>query len=338
MRAQGVWVAAFAATLSGCGLGPAPLPEVWDRIADPDATFHMEKLIKNAIWCELKKGVAESRGLDWSKRYYDGKQVSGNEDAAIPDSWGVLAQLTIQADEKSSFTPGVSFKTPIHNAPVNFSGETIGASALVSTVSYGPLSLGQSYSLGLGGQLSSENTHYHKYNFYYSAKDLGQPEIGSTCNQDIGANSASSPFVDGSNLAIREWLTSAVRVIDFHRSSRTAADGEGPPEAVQGTASDSSQYDNKFLIITEGSISPSWNLVRIGTPSTPLFDANRTRTHELLLTLAPGAESFKIVKTTKGKKTTTATVLVNSGPSRAAIDAHNAALIGSAVANALRAP
>ncbi len=334
MRAQGICGVILATSLSGCGLSYSSLPEVWDRVNDPEATLHMEKQIKNAIWCELKKGTSDVRNLIGTTRFQGSKQVSSPEDTFLPDSWGVLAQLTIQADEKSSLTPGVTFKTPIHNAPVNFAGEQIGAKGLLAALTYGPSSLSQSYSFGLGGQLSSENIHYHKYNFYYAAKDLSEPQIGSTCdpNFDLGAKSTSSPFVDGSNLGIREWLTTSVRVIDFHRSSRTAEDGEGPPLAVSGTASDSSQYDNKFIIITDGSISPSWNLVRIGTPTTPLFDAQRTRTHELILTLAPGANSFKTVRK-QGRKIL---IPVNVGPSQLAIDAHNAALIGSAVANALR--
>jgi hypothetical protein len=216
--------------------------------------------------------------------------------------------FTLQADEKSALTPGVTYKSFLPNS--------------------------QTFSTGLGSQFSSENIQYHKYNFYYSAKDLAEPMIGSTCDPDfsLGPRTTSSPFVDASNLGIREWLVDAVQVIDFHRSSRVAADGEGPPLAVAGTSSDSSQYDNKFVILTDASVTATWSLVRLSTPSTPLFDTQRTRTHELLMTLAPGSTSFQTVVDKRGR----VAVRAVRGPSEAAVAAHDAALIGSAVANALR--
>lgn len=301
-------VVAMASALGGCGLGYSRLPEVWDQAADPNATRDMERQVKNAIYCQLKLGKEDIRSLPVPERLVNGSKVSTAEDAYMPSSWGVLIQLTLQADEKSSLTPGASYKTPLANS--------------------------QTFSFGLGGQLSSENIHYHKYNFYYSAKDLAEPMIGSTCEPGfpLGPKTSSSPFVDASNLGIREWLVDAVQVIDFHRSSRAAPNGEGPPLGAAGTQSDSSQYDNKFIIVTDASMAATWSLVRLSTPSSPLFDTTRTRTHELLMTLAPGATSFQPTADKKGN----VVVRAVRGPSQSAIDAHNAALIGSAVANALR--
>ena len=51
------------------------------------------------------------------------------------------------------------------------------------------------------------------------------------------------------------------------------------------------------------------------------------------MTLAPGANSFQLAADGRGKMVVRT---VRSRPSQAAVDAHNAALIGSAVANALR--
>jgi hypothetical protein len=298
----------LAGFLGGCGLSYSRLPEIWDQANDPDATRNMERQVKNAIYCQLKLGKFDIRSLPVPARSAYGKKVSTAEDFYMPSSWGVLVQLTLQVDEKTAFTPGASYKSFLPNS--------------------------QTFSTGLAGQLSSENIHYHKYNFYYSAKDLAEPMIGSTCDPDfdLGPQTTSSPFVDASKLGIREWLVDAVQVIDFHRSSRTAADGEGPPEGVTGTASDSSQYDNKFVILTDASLAATWSLVRLSTPSTPLLDAQRTRTHELLMTLAPGSTSFQTVADKHGKPIFRAI----RGPSQTAVDAHNAALIGSAVANALR--
>jgi hypothetical protein len=308
MQLRLLTVLMLSGALGGCGLSYSRLPEIWDQANDPNATRDMERQVKNAIYCQLKLGKSDIQALPVPERFAYGRKVSTAEDYYMPSSWGVLVQLTLQADEKSALTPGATYKSFLPNS--------------------------QTFSTGLAGQLSSENIHYHKYNFYYSAKDLAEPMIGSTCDPDfsIGPKTTSSPFVDASNLGIREWLVDAVQVIDFHRSSRAAADGEGAPLAVTGTSSDSSQYDNKFVILTDASVTATWSLVRLSTPTTPLFDTQRTRTHELLMTLAPGSTSFQTVADKRGKIVFRAV----RGPSQSAVDAHNAALIGSAVANALR--
>ncbi len=54
----------------------------------------------------------------------------------------------------------------------------------------------------------------------------------------------------------------------------------------------------------------------VSTPGSPLFDASCTRTHELLMTLAPGATSFQPAKDKSGR-----TVLARvNRPSQAAVD------------------
>ena len=322
-------------TLVGCGLTYSRLPEIWDQ-TDPDATYHMEVQVKQAIYCELKKAAADIKSLrPITRETNSGHNIATAEDQWFPDSWGVLVQLTIQAEEKSSLTPGVTFKTPMHNAPVNFPGETIGATGALAAVTYGPLSVPQSFGLGFGGQLSSDNMRSDKYNTYYSAQQLNVQSVpggAGPCRDDVfdgDPRTSSSPFVDASNLGIREWLKAAVRVINFERSSRVKENGEGPPIQATGAASDSSTYDNKFIIVTDANIAPNWNLVRISTPSTPLFDASRTRTHELIMTVGPGANSFKL--------STTGQRILSVEPSTGAANAFNAALIGSAVSNALRA-
>lgn len=320
--------------LAGCGLGPTPLAEVWDRL-EPDSTYNMTVQVKNAVYCELKRAAIDMRNIqNWPVRTYNGKAVSRDVDGPLPDHWGVLVQLTLQADEKSTLNPGVVFKTPMHDAPVNFKGEVVGAPALISAVTYGAKSLPQSYSLGLGGQLSSQNIRYHKYNFYWTARDLGTPITeGSSCRPDYFDGkpiSSSSPFLDAQNLGIRDWLSSAIRVIDFQRSSRLNDDGEGDPLGVQGSGSDTSNYSDKFVIVSSANVSPTWSLVRIGTPTGPLFDANRTRTHELVMTV--GAGSFKYVTDPKSKRAQ----VVNVGPAATTRDSHNIAINGSSVGNALR--
>jgi hypothetical protein len=308
---------AVAIFLGGCGLGVSQLPEVWDR-TDPYATAHMEVQIKRAIFCELRRGALETRRLNSGQYSYGNTNVTSAADLPLPDSWGVQVTLTLTVDEKSNLTPSVSWKNPI--APVSIFSQNVS----------------QSYTTTVGGQLSSENIRYDKYNFYYTARDLidgaGPGDIcGSPPTAILGRPSLSSPFVNASDLGISDWLPGAVFVTDFQRSSRAAATGEGAPLGSSGSfASDSITYDNKFVIISDVNAAPTWNLVRLGTGTSALLDLNRTRTHELLITIGPGSSTLQVDAKT-GKK-----VLVNAGPSSAAVNSHLASEIGSAVASAIR--
>jgi hypothetical protein len=99
------------------------------RIADPDAVYHMEAGIKDAIYRQLKVAAADIKRLKSIRREVNGVNIAAPEDQYLPDSWGILMRLTIQAEEKTSLTPDATFKTMLHNAPVNFRGETIGRRA-----------------------------------------------------------------------------------------------------------------------------------------------------------------------------------------------------------------
>jgi hypothetical protein len=308
--------APIAVAESGCGLSVAQLPELWDQSV-PYATERMEMQIKTAIFCELRKGAILARTNNKSEYYYDKENVTSPNDLPFADNWGVQVTLILTADEKSSLTPNVSLKSPIHPAVV-----------------FGQ-SVARSFTMGLGGTLSSEDVRYDKFNFYYTAGDLingaGSGDIcGTPPTALLGPKSTSSPFIDGINLGIKEWLPGAVTVSDFQRSSRASKNGEGPALGTSGSfVSDSATYDNKFVIVSSGNVTPTWNLVRVATGSSTFLDMNRTRTHELLITIGPG--TTKEVTDKKTRKT----VRVNTGPSSAALNSHLASEIGSAVSAAI---
>ena len=309
-------ITVISGACGGCGLSVSEIPEVWDR-AEPFAAAHLEMQIKRAVFCELRKGALLARQLNSNRLLYDSKVVSTDEDIPFPDSWGAQVTLTLTADEKSSLTPGVTFRDP--GQPSRVFGQTIA----------------QSFSLGVGSNASSQNVRYDKFFAYYTSHDLiqgaGGDDICEKPPRTLGPPSSSSPFVEASGLGLARWLPGAIAVVDFQRSSRASETGIGPPLGTAGSfASDVATYSNKFTIITSGNVSPTWSLVRVSTPTTPLFDLNRTRTHELIVTVGPGATSFL-----KSKKTGRALV-TNTGPSSSAVNSHFAAQIGSAVAAAIR--
>lgn len=298
--------------VAGCGLGVSQIPEIWDR-GDPTATVALETRIKEAIFCELRKGVADARHDIVIRRSYHGVDVTRPEDEPFPDSWGAQVELSLSADEKTTFAPGVSFKSPL-------SSRTIGLGS-------GPQSFTQSYATSLGAILSSQNYRQDKFDFFYSATELTEPtRLCAPETRRLGGAGASSPFVNADGLGVREWLPSAVAVVEYKRSSRAVPNGEGKALSMAGKPSDSATFDNRFVIVSDGSVAPVVNLVRVATPSTPLLDFNRTRTHELLITIGEA-----VAEPRRGARGASAV-----GLSRAASDAHLASQIGIAVSAAIR--
>jgi hypothetical protein len=313
-------VVLLGAGLCGCGAMVPQQPEIWDR-TDPLATQHMEMQIKRAIYCELRDAIWITRGNP-NERYYGRRNVTTPEDQPLPDSWGAQLTLTFTVDETSKLTPGVTFNTPMRNGISVFPG-----AASVTTP--------QSFAFGLGGTLSSDANRVDTFDTFYSIGDIAyvysKKNVCDYYNPDLmGPDSASSLLLVKSNLGIKEWLPQAFQVADFLRSSRAAETGEGPAlGGSAGHAADSISYHIKFVVVTSINATPTWKLVRLSAnTSGNLIDVNRTRTHELLLTIGPG--TIEKVKT-KGGQTVRQVV-----PSQSAINSHLAQQIGSAVAEALR--
>lgn len=200
--------ALISSGLSACGLTVPQVGEFWDRDypGDPTkgtrgaptltATAQIEYEIKQKVYCELRYAV----------QYVDPVGVLPH---LIPDGWGVQMQLSLEVDESIALTPGLSFTQLYPNVVKIF-----GVSNSVTTA--------QSFSLGLGGALSSEALRTDKFNTYYSIKDLVERPTG-VCQSDGKPDPKKDPFVENlhwtpaqsspflieSDLGIKNWLAGA---------------------------------------------------------------------------------------------------------------------------------
>ena len=314
-------VLVIVSTLVGCGVSVPQVAEVWDRAVDPLATQHMQMQVKRAVYCELRDAIWIARRRS-KERYFAGNRLTTVEDGPLPDTWGAQITFKFTVDETSKLTPGASFITPMPNVVTNFGG---GRS----------ISSPESFTLGFGGTLSSQATRVDTFETFYAIRDVATVlSDNNICDRPnlavLGPDSRSSPLVVESRLGIREWLPQAVEVGDFLKSSRADETGAGPP--LGGSAaksSDSISYNIKYIIITSANVSPVWKLVRLNAnTSSSLYDANRTRTHELIITIGPA--NLKLVRTKNG------VVVTEAGPTPAAQSSHFAQQIGSSIAAALR--
>jgi hypothetical protein len=137
-------------------------------------------------------------------------QKNGKTYPFIPHGWGVQMQLSLEVDESIALNPGLSFTELYPNVVKVF-----GVGNSVTTP--------QSFSLGLGGTLSSQAFRTDKFNTYYSIENLVQrPTAICDSNgkpdpqKDLFISvlhqppAMSSPFLIQSDLGIKDWLIGAM--------------------------------------------------------------------------------------------------------------------------------
>ncbi|MBU3888056.1 hypothetical protein FM996_00315 [Methylosinus sporium] len=318
--------------LVGCGIRTPDIAEPWDQDIPAgtfgseqkqkfSATAQIEYEVKKRIFCDLKEAVQAANALTAT----EGKKTR----PLLPNDWGVQVSISLAVDEILALNPGINFNTPIHNGIVNFVGEYIGPATIAggglftgapAAQTYGPLSLSQSYALGLGGTLSSTASRTDTFNPYWSVGHLMEPNTEtSDCRRDPfvakGATPASSsPFILESDLGIKDWLVGAMitnttlHSVDVPQSfsvadskssagkSRMKPSGKSSPKKSLGFTKgqvDTVTLELKFLIVSSGNITPTWRLVRVSANigNLPLFNTGRTRTHDVIITIGPNNET-----------------------------------------------
>jgi hypothetical protein len=319
-RLRSVCILSLCLLLAHCGLSNPQIAEIWDADypGDPNsnpptppvsATAQIEFEIKKQVYCELKEAVyAASHYPITESDTLSGKKTI-KYSSLIPPGWSAQIALSLQVDESTALNPGVTFNQVLQNATTVF-----GVQNVITTP--------QSFSLGLGGTVSSTATRIDKFNPEYSVEFLAKTPVTSDyiCDRTKPENdpfrhihwnpASSSPFLIESDLGIKTWLLGAMFVNAIIPSDKPAKGGGSSGSAPK---TDSVSYEIKFVIVSNGNITPTWKLVRFSanTGSLPLLAAGRTRTHDLIITLGVASQQTN--------------------------NAHLASQIGSAVASANRA-
>lgn len=235
------------------------------------------------VRCELRKGIYQLITDDMRIA----KQFNLPRKTRFLEGWGAQVTLVLSAVEKTGLTPGVSLIKPLNDA--------------------------ESLSTGLGGELSSEATREGTVHFFFTVKELllQKGDFGTDC---IPSKPARGFMVIESDLKLKEWLYAAVAP-GFTSTAEFPSSKDGP------FGQDVIQHHVKFEIVTAGTVTPVWKLVRV-TANTdgPFFSARRSRAQDLTVTLGPA------VATPSGRA-------VLAGPAE---NLHQAQQIGQAVGRAVR--
>lgn len=182
----------------------------------------------------------------------------------LPKGWAVQVTLDLQVDETGAINPGATFINPLRGT--------------------------DTFSTGLGASLSSQGTREDKFGAYWSLDRLTDPRQ-TPCGRD---RLQGSSLLLESDLGIKEWLFDALYADYWNPSSELTKNAD--PAFKQEYLS----YHVKFVVISTGTATPTWKLVRFtsGNGNLPLLSANRTRTHDLLMTFGPafkpGSPNFAI--------------------------------------------
>jgi hypothetical protein len=296
--------------LAGCGTFTPEIEEFWGSPAD--ASVKVNK-ISGQVVCELRRAVQQVFA-DYQNGYLELRSSPGHpapkvRDLAWFEKWGAQVTLNLNIIENTSISPGVTLNKVLPNAVTPF---PVG----------GNVTTGQSVSTALGGTFTTTATRTDKIGIFYTVKELryGTPSIDKTCF----VGSANADLFLQSDLKLRDWLRAALlpsgaNIVDFANNSKNTI-----------------SHEVKFEIVTSGSVTPSWKLVRVSANSAgTFFGAGRTRSQDLTITVGPidsgggGGGGGAAGARAKGRPPQLAT---------AAQNADLAQQIGAAVAQALRTP
>jgi hypothetical protein len=244
--------------LNGCGTTVPEISEFWEG---PGGTEELEFNIKRAVYCDLRNAI---RSVSDIQETVNGKPVD-----FLPGDWGAQITLSLEVDESTGVSPGATLTEPIVASIKTYSNGTF-------------ISTPQSFSLGFGGTLSSQALRTDKFNMFYLVSDMRRqidPE-NDVCNDDKDKRKGSSWMLT-SDLRIPEWLHGAMLV--DHRLDSSVGAGSSSASPKPDTVS----FEIKFIVISSGNVTPSWKLVRVTSDTSQLLSVNRTRTHDLIITIGP---------------------------------------------------
>lgn len=329
--------------LAACGTYVPDIQEFWGT---PEDTTLKVQAIAKQVKCELSDSINYviyediriskqliERKLMALPRLPNGKPGAATRLTWLPD-WGALITLTFNIVEKTSANPGATLTHIMPSVVTIFPGRP----AVTSP---------QNFNFGFGGSLSSEATRVSKLSLFFQMGELIHPDLRAYLQTGVESNfayyaaehsnetSCLQPVTHGadlfvqSELKLKEWLTAAMLI-----QWTSVGDFSTVPQKIdKGVIS----HEAKFQIVSSGNVNPVWRLVRVtNATSSPLLNASRDRTQDLLITMGPVEGG----RPREGGAGGGVAVAAGSTPtlSAAALNSHLASEIGLAVSAAVRSP
>jgi len=353
MRRSGlaaVGAAVFACALTSCGTFVPDFAEFYDTVPPED----LIDAIVSHVHCEVKSQVEFIILDDFERTEVDlGTGQRFERKLKWLDDWGAQVMLTLTVDEKTTLSPGVTLNKVLPNVVTPFSNGNVTSPQSIN-ISFGaggsadatrkaviswfidfreftkegtekPSVQEKLKAAGKDGtktpakkkskpdtltkELVAASRVYAQLR--RQAREAGTGQIGSICNGP--RDSPRGVLIEG-DLKFREWLL-MVLTPAFPDNAVTGDFAQDLQNEIKVSKKDVLQNQITFVMQYSGNVTPTWKLARFSAnPSGTLFNAQRTRTQDLVITLSPAP---------------------NDSQAAAAQSAQNAAL-AAAIASAIR--
>lgn len=170
--------------------------------------------------------------------------------------WAMQVALTLTIEEKGGFGPSIFMTFP----PGLFT-------------------------LGVGANVSSDAKRIDKFGYYYTVQDLLKAgPCGDGFSDTISAHAGSGSLLIRSDLKTREWLSTVLY-------SKLQGQGSEKSFTLQKNGF---SHEVQFVVDTSASVTPGAKLATVTLmPGGSLLTAQRTRTHDLILTFGPASADDK---------------------------------------------
>jgi hypothetical protein len=178
-----------------------------------------------------------------------------NRNLAWFDSWAAQVSLTLTIDEKGSASPVISLLPP--SPPTNI------------------------FTLGIGITQSEEAQRVDKIGSFFTVQDLKRLAACPAEDRHRGL------FILESDLKLYEWLQATMITIGLG-DTPAPADQSGPYK------SNVLSHEVKFDIVSTGSVTPAWKLIRATVNQSGTFlSGTRDRTQDMTITFGPLDPTWK---------------------------------------------
>lgn len=286
------WLSVGAAliTLSGCGTYVPEMQNSWEN-KDSTALVHVDQLTDHTT-CEIVRAfqiILADR--EQANRFLISKGQKPVDISQIA-TWDAEVVLTLTVDEKSQFNPGVSLNAIYPNAIKRFAN--------------GVVTVGQTGSLGLAGQFSSDATRKITVGFGFHLRDyLAGPKakrLAELANTEKGGicEPAGGPFIDG-DLKFYDTLASALYSAGSNQNDPYTSTFLDELKMYQSSLKkDVISHDVTFIVVYGANVTPNIKLINVSANqgSNPFLGAQRTNTQEVLITVGPNVKSNPVATST----------------------------------------
>jgi hypothetical protein len=240
----------IALMFGGCGTFVPNLQEFSGN--DADLALLVEAIVQS-IHCDIRNAIYK---IDEGDRRNGGKHV------AYLDKWAAQVSLTLQVEEKTALSP-TALWTP---------------NGALSSI----------FSIGGSATASADATRIDKVNYFYTVKAIR--DAGYCPGVSTEAPAPGSLLIQN-DLKLAEWIFSHVVLVgtqEVKPPEKPTPPPKPDPSGKPNTAPNALSHQVTFEIITTGTVTPAWKLIKasVNQTGTP-FSATRDRKHDLLITLGP---------------------------------------------------